>query len=241
MDDLEAKVHEAIKLFWTTRNKQSKKQGSKTGKKDAGLRAAVTGGKHLDGFSDICRSLFSTAGVPEAHIYWQRKKDLPGYYRAEKNWDLIVVADGQLLAVIEFKAQVGPSFGNNFNNRSEEAIGTATDLWAAYREGAFKPSARPWLGYVFILEDCTGSRAPVKVTQSHFAVFPEFQHASYAKRYEVLLTKLLRERLYDGACLLLTDKVSGKKGRFHCPSEELSFRTFAAGLSARASAFAKAQ
>ncbi|MFO0943052.1 MAG: PaeR7I family type II restriction endonuclease [Pirellulales bacterium] len=68
-----------------------------------------------------------------------------------------------LLAVIEFKAQVGPSFGNNLNNRTEEALGNATDLWAAYREGAFAPSARPWLGYVFILEDCAPSNKPVKV------------------------------------------------------------------------------
>jgi hypothetical protein len=141
--------------------------------------------------------------------------------------------------VIEFKAQVGPSFGNNFNNRTEEAVGTATDLWAAYREGAFKPSARPWLGYVFILEDCPMSQSPVKVVQSHFKVFPEFRNASYAKRYEILLTKLLRERLYDGASLLLTDKSGGRKGKFKCPSEELSFQTFAAGLFARAKAYAK--
>jgi hypothetical protein len=239
MNDLDQRVGEAIKLFWQTRNRQSKRQGTKTGTKDAGLRAAVTGGKHLDGFSDICRYLFTAAGVPEAHIYWQRKKDLPGYFRAEKSWDLIVVAEGHLLAVIEFKAQVGPSFGNNFNNRTEEAVGTATDLWAAYREGAFKPSARPWLGYVFILEDCPMSQSPVKVVQSHFKVFPEFRNASYAKRYEILLTKLLRERLYDGASLLLTDKSGGRKGKFKCPSEELSFQTFAAGLFARAKAYAK--
>ena len=77
--DLEKQVGEAIKLFWLTRDKQSTAQGTKTGQKDAGLRAAVTGGKHLDGFTDICRRLFSEAGVPEAHIYWQTKKELPGY------------------------------------------------------------------------------------------------------------------------------------------------------------------
>jgi hypothetical protein len=164
---------------------------------------------------------------------------LPGFYRAEKSWDLVVVADGTLLAVIEFKAQVGPSFGNNFNNRTEEALGNATDLWAAYREGAFRPSARPWLGYVFILEDCDRSRSPVSVKEPHFAVFPEFRNASYARRYEVLLTKLLRERLYDGASLLLTTRADGMHGEFSSPSEELSFRTFAAGLTAHALAYAK--
>lgn len=163
LEDVEKSVGEAIRLFWLTRDRQKKRQGAVTGQKDAGLRAAVTGGKHLDGFTDICRQLFVAAGLPEAHIYWKTRKELPGYFRAEKNWDLVVVADGQLLAVIEFKAQVGPSFGNNFNNRTEEALGNATDLWAAYREGAFKPSARPWLGYVFILEDCPGSQTAIKM------------------------------------------------------------------------------
>jgi hypothetical protein len=163
---------------------------------------------------------------------------LPGYFRAEKSWDLIVVADGNLLAVIEFKAQVGPSFGNNFNNRTEEALGNASDLWAAYREGAFKPSMRPWLGYVFILEDCEKSQTPVRVKEPHFKVFPEFRGASYAKRYELFLTKLLRERLYDGACLLLSPRETGKKGHFSSPNDELSFRAFAAGLSAHAIAYA---
>jgi hypothetical protein len=239
MDDLEKRVGKAIKLFWSVRDRQSRDQGGKTGQKDAGLRAAVTGGKHLDGFSQICRDLFVDAGLPEAHIFWQDRRELPGYYRAEKNWDLVVVADGSLLAVIEFKAQVGPSFGNNFNNRTEEALGNATDLWAAYREGAFRPSARPWLGYVFILEDCEKSRSPVAVKEPHFRVFTEFRDASYATRYEILLTKLLRERLYDGASLLLTAQAGGMKGQFSSPSEELSFRTFAAGLSAHAIAFAK--
>jgi hypothetical protein len=113
-------------------------------------------------------------------------------------------------------------------------------LWAAYREGAFKPSARPWLGYVFILEDCLSSQTPVRVKEPQFKVFPEFRQASYAKRYEIFLTKLLRERLYDGACLLLTSRKDGAKGRFKSPSEELSFRTFASGLTGHAIAYARA-
>jgi hypothetical protein len=239
MDKLEERVGQAIKLFWRTREKQSRSQGAKTGQKDAGLRTAVTGGKHLDGFVQICRDLLIDAGLPEAHIFWRDQKELPGFYRAEKNWDLVVVADDSLLAVIEFKAQVGPSFGNNFNNRTEEALGNATDLWAAYREGAFRQSARPWLGYVFILEDCDKSQSPVSVREPHFSVFPEFREASYAQRYEILLTKLLRERLYDGASLLLTSSKAGIKGDFTSPSVELSFSTFAAGLSARAIAYSK--
>src|SRR5262245_43431856 len=86
--DIEKRIGQAIKLFWLTRDKQSESQGAKTGQKDAGLRAAVTGGKHLDGFTEICRDLFIQGGVPEAHVFWKKRKELPGFYRAEKNWDL---------------------------------------------------------------------------------------------------------------------------------------------------------
>ena len=42
-----------------------------------------------------------------------------------------------MVAVIEVKAQVGPSFGNNFNNRAEEALGNTDEFWTAYHESAF--------------------------------------------------------------------------------------------------------
>ncbi len=65
----------------------------------------------------------------------------------------------------------------------------------------------------------------------------EFHQASYAKRYEILLTKLLRERLYDGTCLLLSKRSSGTRVSFKEPSAELSFRSFASSLLAHAIAF----
>ncbi|MCK7473160.1 MAG: PaeR7I family type II restriction endonuclease [Rhodopseudomonas palustris] len=66
-----------------------------------------------------------------------------------------------LLATVEVKSQVG-SFGNNFNNRVEEAVGSATDFWKAYEYGRFQPSGRPWLGYLFMLEEDSASVAPKK-------------------------------------------------------------------------------
>ncbi|NQT40674.1 MAG: restriction endonuclease [Planctomycetes bacterium] len=239
MDDLTKRVRKAIRHFWATRDRQAASQGKDSGTRDAGLRTAVTGGKHLDGFVTLCRDLLIEAGLPEAEVFWNRQLELPGYFRAEKSWDLLAVVDGQLLAIVEFKAQVGPSFGNNFNNRAEEALGNATDLWAAYREGAFKPSQRPWLGYLFILEDCPKSAAPVKVREPHFKVFEEFREASYARRYEILLTKFLRDRLYDGACLILTPKKGRPRGTFRVASEELSFQSFAGAFMGHAMAFAQ--
>jgi len=238
MDDLHKRLEETVRHFWLTRDRQAASQG-RAGRKDSGLRSAVTGGKHLDGFIMLCRDLLIEAGLPEPNVFCSRQLELPGYFRAEKKWDLLAVVDGHLLAIIEFKAQVGPSFGNNFNNRTEEALGNAVDLWAAYREGAFKPSQRPWLGYVFLLEECAKSLVPVKVKEPHYRVFEEFRESSYAERYEVLLTKLLRERLYDGACLLLSTRKGGPKGQYREPSGELSFQNFASLLMAHGIAFAK--
>jgi len=192
----------------------------------------------MDGFVSLVRDFLCENGLPKTQVFCEHRIELPGWYRPEKQWDLLVVEDGQFLAGIEFKSQVG-SFGNNFNNRTEEAIGSACDLWAAYREGAFKPSARPWLGYMMLLEDAPGSSRPVRAAEPHFKVFPEFRDASYAKRYEILLTKLVRERLYDSACFLLSDRGGGAKGMYKEPAAELNFEKFMASLLARARSVVK--
>lgn len=241
MKELDEQVRRAVRHFWTTRGRQAKNQGAKTGQKDQGDRSAVTGGAQMDGFVRLTKDILIEAGLSESVVFSKGQVDLPGYFRPEKRWDLLVVVDGQLLASIEFKSHVGPSFGNNFNNRAEESLGNATDLWAAYREGAFQPSQRPWLGYLMLLEDAPGSCRPVGVQESHFKVFDEFRDSSYAKRYEILLTKLLRERLYDGACLLLSSRHDGSRGFYVEPNEEIGFKAFATSLLARAIAFAQAR
>lgn len=237
---LERRLRLAIKQFWSTRETQTERQGTATGLKDAGARAAVTGGAQMNGFVRLVRDLLCENGLPKPHVYCEKQMEVPGWYRPEKKWDLLIVSDGKLLAGIEFKSQVG-SFGNNYNNRTEEAIGSAADLWAAYREGAFKPSARPWLGYLMLLEDAPGSTSPIRAREPHFRVFPEFAAASYAKRYEILLTKLVRERLYDAACFLMSDAVNGKNGSYREPAAELSFANFVASLLAKAIAAAKTE
>jgi hypothetical protein len=237
---LEKRLRLAIKQFWNTRETQAQKQGTVTGAKDAGARAAVTGGAQMNGFINLVRDLLCESGLPKAHVYCEKYVEVPGWYRPEKKWDLLVVADGKLFAGIEFKSQIG-SFGNNYNNRTEEAIRSATDLWAAYREGAFKPSLRPWLGYLMLLEEAPGSMSPVRAREPHFKVFPEFKESSYAKRYEILLTKLVRERLYDAACFLLSNAPKGIQGAYREPAPELSFQNFIASLLAKAIAVSKSK
>jgi hypothetical protein len=232
MTDFDPDIRHAVRHFWRTRTDQSSRQT--VGEvRDRGGRAAVTGGKQMDGFTRLVRRLLIDAKVPEACIEIDKRVELPGWFRATKDWDLVVVHEGELIAAVEFKSQIGPSFGNNFNNRTEEAIGSATDIWAAYREGAFKPSARPFLGYLMLLEDCERSRSAVRTSSPHFPVFSEFNGASYRDRYTILIEKLVRDRLYDGACFLTSAADTGAAGDYAEPHAELTFAKFVAPLLAR--------
>lgn len=205
-----------------------------------GTPQGVRSGKQMDGFVRLIYDLLVAAGLNNATIFSRARTEVPGWFRSEKKWDLLVVAEDKLIAAVEFKSQAG-SFGNNFNNRTEEALGNATDLWAAYREGALKPSGKPWLGFLMLLEDAPGSTQPVGNKQPHFDVLPEFRDASYARRYELLLTKLVRERLYDAACLLLSPRNAKRAGTYSEPAAELSLQNVVTALLGRAIAVAATQ
>src|SRR4051812_16875793 len=94
--DLGRRLRAAVTTFWTTRGSQSVRQGRGQRGKDRGARGAVTGGKHLDGFRELVAAVLEEAGLQRATVYWRKKTELPGWFRAEKNWDLLVVADGRL-------------------------------------------------------------------------------------------------------------------------------------------------
>lgn len=87
-----------------------------------------------------------------------------------------------------------------------------------------------------LLEDCDPSRSPVKVTEPHFPVFREFKKASYRDRYAILIEKLLRDRLYDGACFLLSNGASSVSGDYVEPHPELTFAKFVTPLLAQVGA-----
>jgi hypothetical protein len=143
------------------------------------------------------------------------------------------------VAAIEVKSQVG-SFGNNFNNRVEEALGNATDFWACYKKGILKPSSRPWLGYFFMLEDHEKSaKETERIVLSPFRVDDKLQSLSYVGRYEQLCLRMVRELLYDSACFFTSNSTYGRSGKFKEPNAELSIRNFSISLHSRAAAFAK--
>ena len=229
----------AVKHFWKARMLAAKSQ-MKRGVADQGKRSGVTAGKNLNGFIAMVREIIVDNGIGKGDVYSDGRAEvtIPGFYRPTKNWDLLVVSRGRLVAAIEFKSQVGPSFGNNFNNRVEEALGNAADLNTAFREGVFGESAKPFLGYFFVLEECPKSTTPVRFTSPHFPAMPEFENTSYAARYEILCRKLVQEQLYDAAALVLTDTKATRTGAFRTAGELTTPHRFAATLAGKIAAIA---
>ena len=234
--DLHDRLKKAIAFYWQTRQNQSKKQKDQ-GNSDQGARSAVTGGAQMDEIIKLLTEIIIETGISSDCIFHNKFLQLPGFFRPTKEWDLLVIKNNQLLLAMEAKSQVGPSFGNNFNNRTEEAMGSALDLWTAYREGAFNSSIKPWLGYFFMLEDCDGSNHPVKVQEPHFKVFSEFINASYAKRYELFCRKLVRERHYLASSFILSSKAKGISGEHLEPALDLNFEMFVRSMISQLTAF----
>src|SRR6202789_1927489 len=240
--DYENKAREAVKAFWGNRAAAVAKQ-KELGREDQGERGGVTAGKNMDGFIALIQDVIRANGLTDAHMMMGRRVlSLPGFFRPTKLWDLLIINHKRLVAALELKSQVGPSFGNNFNNRTEEALGTAIDLWTAYREGAFgQETPRPFVGWVMLVEDAPGSRSAVRDTSPHFPLFPEFRSASYLDRYNILCRKLTQERLYTTATLLASPRTAADTGAYTDLSELTSLKTFVTSFAGHIAAEAARQ
>lgn len=234
--DYEQKAREAVKAFWGNREAAKQKQ-IELGKIDQGERGVVVNGKNMDGFLALVLDIVKANGLAHAEIHQKKAVlTLPGYFRPTKLWDLLVIYKGELIAAIELKSQVGPSFGNNFNNRTEEAIGTALDLRTAFREEAFGKQPRPFVGWLMMVEDAPKSRSPVKNSSPHFPVFKEFKGSSCLKRYDLLCQRLVQEQLYTTAAVIAAERAAVDSGDFREMSSMTSLRTFVTTLAGHVAA-----
>jgi hypothetical protein len=218
----------AVRAFWAGRDLQTQRQID-SGRIDAGTRGAVTGGLHMAPLQDVIAGQFQPLAALGCSVRRNGIIPLPGFYRRSKNWDIVVTYRDILIAAIEVKSQVG-SFGNNFNNRTEEAIGNAVDLWRAYEAGLVG-TVRPWLGFVFVLEHAPGSTTFIRDHGTPvFRTDPAFDYSSYTERYLLLFERLVRERLYDAACLITTER---GEGIYDEPVPEVSTWNLSAAIAGR--------
>jgi type II restriction enzyme len=225
------RLKQAARAFWLGREKAAEKQQA-SGRTDQGNRGKVTGGKALDSFRDMVIDVVKRNAPARAEIYRERALvGLPGYFRPTKLWDLLVMHEGRLLAVLELKSLCGPSFGNNANNRCEEALGSACDFRKAQNEGLFGAGAAPFLGYFILIEDAPGSQRSVKENSPHFPADPAFQNASYQKRMQLLCERMVQHQLYSSAAVLVSGS-DQKTGTCTNLSPHTSFRNLLTRLGA---------
>jgi type II restriction enzyme len=142
-----------------------------------------------------------------------------GYFRASKSWDIVCRdGEGQLSVAIEFKSQVD-SYGNNENNRYEEALGSGLDARARYGHAVL-------LGFVLVLCDEEATTRPT--TMVHDEISPEFRQTSHVDRRALFARRLTQFKLnqmpfYDAAAILLVSRDGGHR---HLSDPALDLRTF---------------
>jgi hypothetical protein len=223
----------AVAAYWD--KKRSQFELSKIAEAvGAGTAGSVRGGKHFDAVAGLLSKFFLEAGFPVESIAVKGNDIiLPGFYRPTKQWDVVVSYEDTLVAAFEMKALGGPSFSKNYNNRIEEAIGTAADTRRANLANMF-PGEEPWLGYFFIVEDAPKSRDKPKrrVRRGRFDVEDVWDHLSYQERCSVSFRRLLAEKLYDAALCVASSEAEKTPIEF---DDRLDWRHFHAAVEARVS------
>ncbi len=226
--DYEADFAAAVNDFWRIKSSQQA-ASEEAGTDDGSTSGSVRAGKHMDPFEALVRKVVQDAGItvddsPGDKIY------LPGYYRETKSWDVVLQYQGHTLAVVEAKSQ-GSSLANNFNNRVEEAIGQAADVWKSHERNLLVSGIRPWIGYLMIVEETPKTTEPKhlrrgKAVPEGMTVDPAFDGMSYAERYATAFKRLDQERMLDATCVAITSGPSS----YTYPDQWLSFNSFAAQL-----------
>lgn len=231
IESIQGLVEAAVRKFWKLR-------AGGTG---------VLGGKTLDAFADIIRTVVKTS-LPDAVICSRGcVAEVPGFFRPHKSWDLIVIDDGKLVAAIEFKSQVG-SIGNNFNNRTEEVLGSSLDLQTAIEEKALGLEANVFTGYIILVEDSPKSRATPKIKMKYFPVmegflaneaergityvrkldgtYPKATGISYIDRYDMMCKRLVMKKMYSATAVITALPDPGAQEMYGHVSKETSIEAF---------------
>lgn len=182
----ESEIRNAVQEFWRAR-----KRGTQSD-------------SHPKAFLDLIAKDLARAGWTDVAVKKKGGKGritIPGYFRPAKEWDIVCWDADKPVVAIELKTQAD-SYGNNENNRYEEALGNALDVRARYGK-------RIGLGFVFVICDEHKSRIVTRPrVPNPDAVFEGSSHVTrrviFARR---IVDYTLREGpLYDGAAVLIIRK-----------------------------------
>jgi hypothetical protein len=218
----------AVAAYWQSKDKQLATAEALNSTAE-GSAKSVRAGTHFAPMVALISRFFTDAGYPEESIgVTTRGVTLPSYFRPTKRWDLVVVHKGVLVAAIEMKG-ISSSYGKNYNNRLEEALGSSLDLSHASREGLVGPE-KPWMGYLYLMKDDDESRRPRNPQKGPFPAEGHWKGRSYQERFGITGSRLLDEKLYDAVCYLVSSPTDPGPRE---PMPQLDWRHFSGAIKAR--------
>lgn len=153
---------------------------------------------------------------------------LPGWFRLSKQWDITAFENDVLVAAIELKT-ISSSFGNNANNRAEEALGSVSDVNYATHNHLLEPNdLPPNFGYALLIRKTDKSSKPAQSNaRSRYEFDEDFIGASYIERFTILGKRLLRERIYQAVWVAVVDLENGTVDE---PDPQMTYDKFLAHL-----------
>lgn len=225
--DIENEAQRAVQYYWASRRSAGKKN-AEGARVDQGSRGQATGGQALNQFVNVMQWLVEESGFTGAQVGLRRGAiSLPGHYRPSKQWDMIVTHEGDIVAAIEFKSHMGlKDLGKNYNNRKEEALGSAADFWASWRSLNYGDQ-RPFLGWFILVQESQESTRPLRPRVSYGAVDLQFKSASFLERYDLLCRRVAEDGLYTAAGVMGIREEDADTGYYSDVSADTSFVRFA--------------
>jgi hypothetical protein len=136
----------AMAAYWGVKDRQAA-MAELIGSTAEGTAKAVRGGGQFTPIAALIARFFVDAGYPPSSIgVGQPHVVLPGLFRPTKQWDLVVVHRGVLVAAIELKGIGGDasSIGRNYTTASRRRLGarstsrepTSSPSWATRSHGS---------------------------------------------------------------------------------------------------------
>ncbi len=211
------------------------KKQAERGVTDVGNRAQITAGTHMNTISELIVEDLIASGISKRSLFYNKKdSEIPGWFRATKQWDILAFDKDQLVAAIELKS-ISSSYGNNMNNRTEEALGEAIDAKFSMNRGLLNRVTPPILAYAMIVKKDETSQAICKKPSSHhFSYDPIFEDTSYLDRFSILCQRLRREEIFGAVWFVVVDPVARTVEE---PVPELSYERFLSEIKGRVEAF----
>ncbi|MBB2946076.1 hypothetical protein FB565_005834 [Actinoplanes lutulentus] len=224
MDDkTSARIDYALRAWLDVRNTQAETSLA-SGRGQEGRRSAVTGGRHMDAIHQLVVDEIKATGATGLRFSQNRGATLPGFYRASKSWDLVLLQRDVPVLAVEYKSMLG-SEGKNLNNRADEIFGMAEDTRQAEIRGLLPPQMRR--AYIFVMAENPENSKPVRVVETLGDSDPVFDGASYVQRMAIML-----ERMRDTGLFHMTWAVTVKEDPFSWsePNKAVGWDRFAADL-----------